>query len=291
MVVSSRSKTPWGPWQDSPYNPIVHTYNATETWWSKGHGTLVSTPQDDWYIVYHAYENGFYNLGRQTLLEPIEWTPDGWFKLKSISSADKPLAMPSGDKVARFQSLSDDFMGKSPGLQWRFFREFDTTRFSLAKDGLLLKAKGKSPADCSPMVCIPGDQSYEIETELEIAGDVNGGLILFYNEKMFSGIGLNHDGIIRYERANPLILNPQPLGNKVKLRIRNVRNQVTYYYQQPGKDWNMYEASSEVSSYNHNAFGGFMGLRAGLFCAGKGTIRFSYFKYTRLNDQAGKKNG
>jgi hypothetical protein len=26
-------------------------------------------------MVYHGYENGMRTLGRQTLLEPIEWTP------------------------------------------------------------------------------------------------------------------------------------------------------------------------------------------------------------------------
>ena len=30
-----------GPWENSPYNPIVHTYSVTDSWWSKGHGTLI----------------------------------------------------------------------------------------------------------------------------------------------------------------------------------------------------------------------------------------------------------
>ena len=38
-------------------------------------------------MVYHAYENGFYTLGRQTLLEPIEWTADGWFRMAGADPA------------------------------------------------------------------------------------------------------------------------------------------------------------------------------------------------------------
>ena len=30
-----------------------------------------------WYIVYHAYEKGYLNHGRKTLLQKIEWTSDG----------------------------------------------------------------------------------------------------------------------------------------------------------------------------------------------------------------------
>src|ERR1035437_9623920 len=75
MVIMARSKSIVGPWENSPYNPIVRTQTAAEKWWSKGHATLVEGPDGkQWYLVYHGYENGYYNLGRQTLLEPVEWT-------------------------------------------------------------------------------------------------------------------------------------------------------------------------------------------------------------------------
>ena len=45
---------------------------------NKGHGSLIDTPQGEWYIVYHAYEKDYVNLGRQTLIEPLEMTSDGW---------------------------------------------------------------------------------------------------------------------------------------------------------------------------------------------------------------------
>lgn len=41
---------------------------------SRGHATLVEGPAVDWWMVHHGYENGFWPLGRQTLLEPIEWS-------------------------------------------------------------------------------------------------------------------------------------------------------------------------------------------------------------------------
>lgn len=78
MVIMARSKSLEGPWENSPYNPVVHTNTAAEKWWSRGHGTLVEGPDNQhWYVVYHAYESGYYSLGRQTLLEPVEWTADG----------------------------------------------------------------------------------------------------------------------------------------------------------------------------------------------------------------------
>ena len=78
MVVVARSKSALGPWENSPHNPLVHTYSADEFWWSKGHGTLIDDAAGNWYVVYHAYRNGYHTLGRSTIIESVEWTKDGW---------------------------------------------------------------------------------------------------------------------------------------------------------------------------------------------------------------------
>ena len=60
-------------------------------------------------MVYHGYENGFRTLGRQTLLEPIEWTSDGWFRAKG-GTLSTPLAKPRGSAASKAGfALSDDF--------------------------------------------------------------------------------------------------------------------------------------------------------------------------------------
>ena len=56
-------RAPDRPVENSPYNPLVHTYSPDERWCSKGHGTLIDTPDGQWYVVYHAYERGFYYVG------------------------------------------------------------------------------------------------------------------------------------------------------------------------------------------------------------------------------------
>jgi xylan 1,4-beta-xylosidase len=126
MVISARSKSIHGPWENSPHNPIIRTQSPSEKWWSKGHATLVEGPtENDWYMVYHAYENGFYTLGRQTLLSPIEWTPDGWFRATE-HDVSAPIPMPSTKFPAKPRAqhglaLSDDFTTNKMGVQWSFF--------------------------------------------------------------------------------------------------------------------------------------------------------------------------
>jgi len=53
MIISARSKSPFGPWENSPYNPIERTTDPLERWWSKGHGTLFEDARDcgGWYFM------------------------------------------------------------------------------------------------------------------------------------------------------------------------------------------------------------------------------------------------
>ena len=64
MLVVARSKNLEGPWENSPYNPIVHTASRDEPWWSRGHGTIFDTPDGRWYVIYHGYKNDLWTLGR-----------------------------------------------------------------------------------------------------------------------------------------------------------------------------------------------------------------------------------
>ncbi|MFO7957273.1 MAG: family 43 glycosylhydrolase [Candidatus Brocadiia bacterium] len=81
MVISARARGPFGPWENSPYNPIIRTWSREEPWWSKGHGQLVEDPAGNWFCIQHAIMHGYRSLGRCTVIEPIEWTDDGWFRV------------------------------------------------------------------------------------------------------------------------------------------------------------------------------------------------------------------
>ncbi|WP_229688705.1 family 43 glycosylhydrolase, partial [Puia dinghuensis] len=188
MIVSARSKSPFGPWENSPYNPIERTWNRSERWWSKGHGTLFEDARGGWWIVCHGYENGHYNMGRQTLLEPVEWTKNGWFRVtKRVKTSGPVRGILGAPKVEAF-SLSDNLGGPALRPHWKFFGADDTGRYEFADHWLVIKGKGRSAGDCSPLLCIPSDHSYTAQVELTIEGNATAGLVLFYNNSSCSGI-------------------------------------------------------------------------------------------------------
>lgn len=286
MAVAGRSESPYGPFENSPYNPIVHTANRSEKWWSQGHGTLVDDVDGNWWIMYHGYEKGFHTLGRQTLMLPIEWTKDNWFRVpEGINSADllpKPVGKPSPCEIG----LSDDFSGEEPGLQWQFFKLFHPERARISNGQLVLTAEGSSFADSSPLLVNASDEKYEITVEYSIDDNVQAGLCLYYNETANARIEVDTATFTVFVQKRPKIREQNTIGKHGFLRILNDLNEVSFYYSADGKEWIREERSIDATGYNHNVFGEFLSLRAGMYVFGQGETRFDNFKFNKLlNDE------
>lgn len=170
MCVVARSKSALGPWENSPYNPMVHTYSGAEEWWSKGHGTLIDDADGNWYIVYHAYRNGFHTLGRSTIVESVEWTKDGWPVL-----AEKDGAKWDNDGFVTDLNYLRDYSNPIMWAKWE----------PGFQDGTLWTTTAI-------------DKSYEIQAEFNLAEGSKAGLYLFYNEE--ANAGVTAEGSTRYLR-------------------------------------------------------------------------------------------
>jgi xylan 1,4-beta-xylosidase len=284
MVVVARSKTIEGPWENSPYNPVLRTQSKDERWWSKGHGTLVEGPGGQWWMVYHAYENGFYTLGRQTLLEPIEWTADGWFKMAGADPA-RPIRKPGGPAGPHGFAFSDDFSTPKMGVQWSFYAgdEGDRERYRYENGALVLKGKGTNPADSSPLWFVNGDHAYEMEVEIDADQNASGGLLVFYSRKLYAGLGFSAENMrLHLYGMDRTSAKPKHLGQRMWIRLRNDRHIVTLDYSADGKTWERYDRGIEVSGYHHNVAYDFLSLRPALYASGQGEVRFRNFKYRAL---------
>lgn len=286
MVIAARSKSIHGPWEHCPHNPLVRTLSDAEPWWSRGHATLVEGPAGDWWMVYHGYENGFRTLGRQTLLEPIEWTADGWFKAKG-GDLSKPMSKPAkGESGLAGFALSDDFSNDRLGVQWSFHdpRPDEMRRVGYGDHTLRLAGAGTSPIDSSPLACIVGDRSYQAEVTLELVGNGEGGLLLFYNHKAFAGIGFTAEELRVYQYAEEQVWARQKTaGRRVRIRMTNDRNVVTFHHSRDeGRTWTRLDTRMEVSGLHHNVFGGFLSLKIGIYSAGNGAVTLSDFAYRAL---------
>ncbi|MBE5962519.1 MAG: glycoside hydrolase [Lachnospiraceae bacterium] len=86
-ITVSRSRELFGNYEPCPYNPIMRQWDESAPIQRCGHGKPVMTQNGEWYMVYLCGRmiDGLYSmLGRETALDPITWTPDGWPIVNSL---------------------------------------------------------------------------------------------------------------------------------------------------------------------------------------------------------------
>ncbi|MBX2811972.1 MAG: family 43 glycosylhydrolase [Myxococcales bacterium] len=281
MVVLARSRSIHGPWEDAPHNPVVRTQSTAEKWWSRGHATLVEGPGDTFFLVYHGYENGYWTLGRQALLDPIVWTEDGWFRVTG-GDLSSPLPKPEAFAVPHGVPLSDDFSQTQLRTHWAFYdpgpSEMNRLRFE--EGGLVLRAKGEEPYDCSPLTFIVGDQHYLFEADLEIEDNARGGVLLFYSRRLYCGLGFDTNGLVMHRYGlERRLKSPPGLGRKLSIRLENNHHIVTIHYAIDGVRWTKFGTQMEVSGYHHNVAYDFLSLRPGCYASGEGQVRIHSVRY------------
>jgi beta-xylosidase len=285
MVIAARSRSIHGPWQNCPHNPLVRTQSDAEKWWSRGHASLVEAPDGGWWALYHGYENGFWTLGRQALLDPVEWTADGWPRMTG-GDLSQPIAKPKGGAaVPPGMALSDDFRTLELGSKWNFFRPgpAERDRVSVKGGALVLDAAGTAPVDSAPLLLTAGDLAYQFDCDIEIAPGGTAGLLLFYDDKLYCGLGFDEQRFVTHQYGRERGRPANPHGRRMRIRIANKRHIVAIHTSgDGGRTWHRFDRGMEVSGYHHNVRGGFLMLRPGLYSAGAGAARFRDFRFEAL---------
>ena len=80
-ITVARSRELFGVYTPCPYNPIMRQNDPEAGIQRCGHGKPVRTNDGRWYMVYlcgRTLDGKYSILGRETALDPITWTPDGW---------------------------------------------------------------------------------------------------------------------------------------------------------------------------------------------------------------------
>ena len=104
-ITMGRSKNVWGPYEPDPCNPIVtscpQNYNERADWdhlklryynpdsklQKSGHGSYIDLPNGETWLV-HLTSRPFVpelrcTLGRETAVQRMKWTDDGWLRMES----------------------------------------------------------------------------------------------------------------------------------------------------------------------------------------------------------------
>lgn len=303
MVTISRSKSPWGPFESCPSNPILtHRNQGFSPISGTGHADIIEDGDGNWWMVFLAFRTAggdYHHLGRETFLAPVEWNEEGWPVVNGDGTVD--LTMES-DKISKEQILTgafdDNFESDTLDFEWNFIRNPYENMYSLTERKGCLRLYGSeislndvdSPSflgkrqqhfNCSAVTLL----DFNPENKDEEAG-----LTVVMDEKHHYEIAVIGDGtkrrvIVRRTIGKlSAVVAEEVIGEgNVTLEVTSDKNEYHFKYA-VGEEILREIADGEAKYLSSEAAGGFTGVYIGLYATGNGKKNstpadFDYFKY------------
>lgn len=198
-ITVARSRELMGNYESCPYNPIMRQNDEGAAIQRCGHGKPVQTQNGQWYMVYlcgRMIGNGYSMLGRETALDPITWTDDGWPIVNSLKGPSVLQVKPDLPEYVYEELLKDDFSKPYLDEQWMFPRAPENDGIGIS--GSFLKIKGSvrdlSSSDARNIV-LRRQQHFRFEAECKMrinpmAPGQDTGMTCYYDENTFLKFGL-----------------------------------------------------------------------------------------------------
>lgn len=272
-ISTLRARSIEGPWEADPANPVMFSTDNGARFEGPAHGTLIDTPSGEWYLGYHAHEPAYYTLGRQFLLEPIEWTADRWWKPAGGKVPSTSARAPSLPPVPLQIQQSDEFDASDLGLQWSFTcaPDFSGRAWSLRERPGVLRLRTQ-PGDLHEFTALPGvfqqrvvDKAFAVETRVAFdarEGREAAGLHMFHDPLMNLWLVTTVRGGKKQIAVGKHMLGVRedlwsvdnPYGDRpVHLRLVVTDPEtVTFFHSPDGSDWRQIGGALYVGASGHH---------------------------------------
>lgn len=248
----ARSKSLFGVYEPCPYNPILRQNNDKAAIKRCGHGKLVSTPDGDWYMVYLCgrmieKEEGSYTvLGRETCLDKVTWTPDGWPIVNNLNGPSSLAAMPiKGTRQNKNTEFIDDFQEATIKKDWVFPRPPKMNAATVSKGTLKLQS---SPADLSKVearnIMLIRQTAFDFEAGVTVKishTEQRLGMTHYYDENSFITFFLEEGKLNVREHVGKRDKFGEPIAvasDTDKIELKTVCHKLTreFYYKTKAED-------------------------------------------------------
>ena len=332
-VTMARAKDPFGPYEGDPMNPILTSvsenrneradvdhlkpryYNPTSYLQKCGHGSYVETSLGETYLV-HLCARPFTpelrcTLGRETAIQKMHWTQDGWLRLACGGNLAQTYVQGSAlpDWTPASIPAVDDFDGTELGLQY-YAPRIDPRGFCdlTARPGWL-RMRGQEARSSLNRVSILarklGSVNAEIVTKMDFLPEIHqhsAGLILYYDNMNYAYLRKYYSqtlggpaiSVVRLDNGEKTDFNSArraALDGPVwmKLRIKGRESQFSLSFD--GETWEEIGPAFDTSEFSdeYSQYGEFTGCFVGLTCADrvqhKKCADFDFFSYRDLEPE------
>lgn len=203
QITVARSRSLEEPFEPCPYNPILQQRDPNALIQRCGHGKPVQTQDGRWYMFYLCgrMPDGLHTfLGRETALDPIVWTEDGWPLVNDGKGPGvlqkKPFPTCVTGKEEHYDGWSVEFKDGKISGEWLSPRGRRAGEIVALKDGILIKGDAWEVDNKEARNLLLRRQSgfcFEAEMAFTVnmveTGD-NSGMICYYDEHTWLKCGI-----------------------------------------------------------------------------------------------------
>lgn len=203
----ARSKKLWGPYETDPQGPMVTSHYAPQASLKRaGHGDLVESASGDWYFVHLCSRplpyRGRSVMGRETAIQPVRWSEDGWPRLTSGGQyPDSQVTVASSAKPRTHRDQRIEFNGAPLPLNLQSLRYPlpENVATQAERQGYLRLYGKESLGSWFEQSLLARRQQafcFSAQTQLDFAPSSKqhmAGLVCYYNSKKYFYLHITHD--------------------------------------------------------------------------------------------------
>ena len=326
-VTVGRSRDIMGPYESDPRNPILtstpdfdemdnddamklNRYNPAELLQKAGHGSLVETSLGEWYLVHHCGRPFLpelrCTLGRETCIQKMQWTQDGWIRMDQEGNIAKEYVVPSQlpEFVLPEVKGKHDFDDSQMPIDL-YAPRIDYSSFtSLSERKGYLRMRGQESLSSLNQVSFLGHKLTSLETcvttKMEFAPETyqqHAGLAIYYDNMNYILLRKTYEeakesavlDLLRVENGVRKDLTATSISVKgdvpVTMRIQVKGRSTTFSWSMDGENYEQIGTEYDTSEFSDEycKYGEFTGTFIGIACVDslfhKKSADFDYFEY------------
>lgn len=329
-ITMGRSAHVWGPYEKDPMNPILTSapgesyerhdpdhlkpkyFNPKSVLQKSGHGSYVETPLGEVYLL-HLCARPFVpelrcTLGRETAIQKMEWTRDGWLRMSGGGNLAKEYVEESKLPECKLPQIPDfdDFDSGELGLQYYAPRIMPRQFADVKARPGYVRIRGQESRTSLNKVSILARKLTSIyatvTTKMEFQPEIHqhsAGLIMYYDNMNYINLRKYKSETLRQSALSIIhlqngqkheLLNTRIPIDDVPVYLRlNIAGRYSWFewsydgavYQRIGENFDTTKFSDEYCKY-----GEFTGTFVGLTCADQVKHRhyadFDFFEYKEV---------
>lgn len=216
-IAVARSKDIWGPYELSPYHPLITAWEKDTILKKSGHGNFIKTNNDEWYMTHlcarYLKNKDVCVLGRETAIQKIEWI-NGWPRMVQGDctpqvEVEAPANAKKQEEMQSYETNFKDIDFIKEG--WMSLRTQFDKKVKKCRDGIEIKGNDSltSLFDQSLIARKWNSFDFDVETTLEFYPyhySQTAGLTCYYNTKVFYYLYVGYDEV-KKQRVLSILVN------------------------------------------------------------------------------------